>query len=82
MLTVAEQCDIINSADYTHDYSDEAIASYEATGDDMMDALQERFEASIVYDEAVDVGGLCKYFTNGKLTAFYDYENFRGSDNL
>jgi len=82
MLTITEQCDIINAAEHTHDYSEEALASYAATGDDLMDELQERFEASITYDTAEDVGGLCKYFTEGKLTAFYDYENFVGSDKL
>lgn len=81
MLT-ATKCDIINAAAHTHDYSAEALASYEATGDDMMEEMQERFEASIEYDEAVDVGGLCEYYKNDVLVAFYDYENFVGSDML
>ena len=78
----SEHCDIVNNAIKTHDYSDEAVASYEATGDDMMEALQERFEALITYSEAIDLGGVCAYFTDDKLTAFYDYENFTGSNAL
>ena len=42
---------IINNSKYTHDYEAEAVASFEATGDD-------------------------------KMVAFYDYENFRGSNEL
>ena len=81
MLT-ATQSNAINTAAITHDYSEEAIASFEATGDDMMEAMQERFESAIAYDTAQDVGGLCLYFTANELTAFYDYENFRGSATL
>ena len=77
-----DECSIINNAVETHDYREEALASYAATGWDKMEELTERFEASIVYDKAVDVGGICKYYTNGVLTAFYDYENFVGSDKL
>lgn len=76
-----EESNLINNAAYTHDYEEEALASF-AAGNDIMDELTERFEASIAYDEAVDVGGICKYYTNGALTAFYDYENFVGSDKL
>ena len=81
MLTAA-QSNAINTAKITHNYSEEALDSFEATGDDMMESLQERFESTIGYDTAEDLGGLCVYFTGGKLTAFYDYENFVGSDSL
>lgn len=81
MLTAA-QSNAINTATITHNYEAEALASFEATGDDLMEALQERFEAAIAYDTAHDLGGLCVYFTADKLTAFYDYENFKGSDTL
>ena len=81
MLT-ATQSNAINTATITHNYEQEALDSYEATGDDMMESLQERFESTIAYDTAQDVGGLCVYFTGDKLTAFYDYENFVGSDSL
>jgi hypothetical protein len=78
MLTTA-QCELINNAQHTHDYSEEAIASYEANGDDMMDALQERFEGIIEHDKADDVGGVCAYYKGGELVGFYDYENFCGA---
>ena len=81
MLTQA-QSNAINTARITHNYEQEALDSYEATGDDMMESLQERFESTIAYDTARDLGGLCVYFTGDKLTAFYDYENFVGSDSL
>lgn len=81
MLTAA-QSNAINTALVTHNYEQEALDSYAATGDDLMDELQARFESTIAYDTASDLGGLCVYFTAGKLTAFYDYENFVGSDRL
>lgn len=75
------QSDLINNAVYTHDYSVEAEASYEATGDDLMEDLQLRFEAVIegLYDGGDDLGGLCVYFKEGKLMAFFDYERFVGA---
>ena len=81
MLT-ATQSKLINTAKHTHDYEAEALASYAASGDDMMEALQERFEACIDYDDSDDLGGLCVYFREGVLVAFYDYEQFHGSDAL
>ena len=73
---------IINNSEYTHNYEAEALASFAATGDDMMDELQARFEASIEFDRGVDLGGVCEYYKAGVLVAFYDYENFRGSNKL
>ena len=71
----------INNAQHTHNYSKEALASYEATGNNKMDEMQARFEASIAqhYNTANDVGGLVEYYKDGKLVAFYDYENFTGA---
>ena len=82
MFTLTDaQSDAINSANYTHDYEAEALASYDATGDDMMEDLQERFEASIanIFDASEDLGGVCVYLKNDKLVAFYDYEQFKGA---
>ena len=73
---------IINNSKYTHDYEAEAVASFEATGDDKMDLLLARFENSIEFDDSDDLGGLSVYFKDGKMVAFYDYENFRGSNEL
>ena len=36
----------INSAEYTHNYEAEALASFESTGDDKMEELEQRFESS------------------------------------
>ena len=81
MLTQA-QSNAINAAAITHNYEAEALTSYNATGDDLMEELQARFESTIAYDDADDIGGVCVYYANGKLVAFYDYEQFRGSDAL
>jgi hypothetical protein len=78
MLTQA-QSTAINSATITHDYEAEALASYNATGDDLMEELQARFENAIAWEECDDLGGLCVYYVAGELVAFYDYEQFRGS---
>ena len=78
MLTSAQSTQINNAA-YTHNYESEAIASFEATGDDLMEALQERFEGIISYDNSEDLGGLSVYFKSNTLVAFYDYERFVGA---
>jgi hypothetical protein len=78
MLTSA-QSNKINNATYTHNYEAEALASFEATGNDLMEELQERFESSIAYETTQDLGGISVYFKNGKLIAFYDYERFVGA---
>lgn len=78
-LTTAQSAQI-NSAKYTHDYEAEALASYEATGDDLMEELEERFESSFTdYDLREDLGGITVYFKNEQLVAFYDYEQFKGA---
>ena len=79
MLTSA-QSNLINNSKYTHNYEAEALASFEATGNDLMDELQERFEGTLPkYDNAVDLGGLVVYFKSNTLVAFYDYERFVGA---
>lgn len=70
----------INSAEYTHDFEDEALASYDATGDDMMEELEQRFENELTnYDAREDLGGITVYFKDKQLVAFYDYEQFKGA---
>ena len=81
MLTLKQEA-AINGCEYTHDYEAEALESYATTGNDMMDELQARFEELIEYDDYDDLGGICVYFKEGELVAFYDYENFRGCDTL
>jgi hypothetical protein len=79
MLTSA-QSNLINNSKYTHNYEAEALASFEATGNDLMDELQARFENSLPkYDNVVDLGGLVVYFKSSTLVAFYDYERFVGA---
>ena len=78
MLTSAQSTQI-NNAVHTHNYEAEALASFAATGDDLMQVLQERFESSISYQATEDLGGISVYFNGNTLVAFYDYENFTGS---
>jgi len=78
-LTLADSAQI-NSAEYTHDWEAEALASFDSTGDDLMEELEARFEAEFTdYDLREDLGGLTVYFKAGRLVAFYDYEQFKGS---
>jgi hypothetical protein len=81
MFTLTEaQSNAINNANYTHNYEAEALASFEDTGDDMMEELEQRFEASFTdYDLREDLGGITVYLKNNKLVAFYDYEQFKGA---
>lgn len=78
-LTDAQSAQI-NSAEYTHDFEAEALASYEATGNDLMEELEERFENEFTdYTAREDLGGLTVYLKDNKLVAFYDYEQFKGA---
>ena len=78
-LTLAESAQI-NSAKYTHDWEAEALASFVATGDDLMELLETRFDAEFTdWDVREDLGGITVYLKAGKLVAFYDYEQFKGS---
>jgi SMC interacting uncharacterized protein involved in chromosome segregation len=82
MLTDAQELQINSVEKYTHDYEAEAMQSFDATGDDIddkMEELQARFEAEIVFDTEDDIGGIVTYFKADELVAFYDYENFRGA---
>jgi hypothetical protein len=79
MLTDVQSSQI-NNASYTHNYETEAVASFEATGDDLMEVLQERFESSFTkYNKTEDLGGISVYFKDNTLVAFYDYERFVGA---
>lgn len=79
ILSTAEEL-LINTTVPTYDYGAEAIASYDATGNNMQHEMQLRFEATIkgLYDSGDDMGGLCVYYAKGQLTAAYDYENYTG----
>ena len=66
--------DWINEADYTVDYSDEAVAEYEAGKGDGIDKYTARFEAEMGISGGEDIGGLIVYSDN----VVYDYENFVG----
>jgi hypothetical protein len=81
MFTLTDaQSKAINTANYTHNYEAEALASFEATGDDLMEELEERFETSFTdYDLREDLGGVTVYLKDNKLVAFYDYEQFKGA---
>ena len=81
MLTDAQELQINSVEKYTHDYEAEAVKSFDDTGDDKMQELQERFEADIAgaYNNNDDMGGIVAYFKDSELVAFYDYENFRGA---
>jgi Mg2+/Co2+ transporter CorC len=71
---------LINNAVITHNYEVEALASFAARGDDMMEELTERFGSEFTdYDASEDIGGLVLYRRAGALVAFYDYEQFRGA---
>jgi len=83
MLTDADS-NLINSTEiYTLDYETEALASFEATGDDLMEELEDRADLVILestaYDTREDLGGITVYFKTGALVAFYDYERFVGT---
>lgn len=81
MLTDAQELQINSVNKYTHNYEAEAVKSFDATGDDKMQELQERFEADIAsaYNNDNDMGGIVAYFKDSVLVAFYDYENFKGT---
>jgi len=83
MLTEAQSAQINATVNYKFNYEGEAFASYESTGDDLMELLEERAEALILAETAYtareDLGGITVYFKNGALVAFYDYEQFKGT---
>ena len=72
-LTEAEST-LINTTDYTVDWSELSETTSE-------ERLEEMFEALVAghYDERDDLGGLTVYFRNDKLVAFYDYEQYAGT---
>jgi hypothetical protein len=72
-LTEAEST-LINTTEYTVDWSDLS----ETTSEERLEVM---FEALVngKYDEQDDLGGLTVFFKNDKLVAFYDYEQFVGT---
>jgi hypothetical protein len=83
MLTDAQSAQINATVNYKFNYEAEALASYESTGEDLMEELEERAEAEILeetqYTAREDLGGLTVYFRDTTLVAFYDYEQFKGT---
>ena len=71
----AKHEDIVNSAEWTHDYTEFATESNEQE-------YVDKFEAEVDFDTVDDLVGLYVYFKNGELVAYYDYENFTGSNAL
>ena len=76
--------DMINSVapNYSINYEAEALASFEASGDDLMEMLETRAMDFIAETTGADVredlGGLTVFFRGSTLVAFYDYEQFKG----
>ena len=76
--------EMINSVapNYSIDYEAEALASFEADGDDLMEALETRATDFIAETTGADVredlGGITVFFRGSTLVAFYDYEHFKG----
>ena len=83
MLTDVQSEQINNTEVYTLDYEAEALQSYNATGEDLMDELEVRATNVILeqtgWDAREDLGGITVYFKDNALVAFYDYEQFRGT---
>lgn len=83
MLTDAQSNAINATVNYSINYEAEALASYELTGDDLMDELEARAETvitdSTAYTAREDLGGITVYFKDSTLVAFYDYERFMGT---
>ena len=83
MLTDVQSEQINNTEVYTLDYETEALQSYNATGEDLMDELEVRATNVILeqtgWDAREDLGGITVYFRDNALVAFYDYEQFRGT---
>jgi hypothetical protein len=76
--------DMINSVapNYSINYEAEALASFEASGDDLMEMLETRAMDFIAETTGADVredlGGITVFFRGSTLVAFYDYEQFKG----
>ena len=83
MLTDAQSAQINATTNYLFNYETEALASYEDSGEDLMEELEERAEALIqeatAYTAREDLGGITVYFKDNTLVAFYDYEQFKGT---
>jgi hypothetical protein len=64
----------INTTARTVDYSEQAVAEYEAGLGDGIEKYTERFEQEFAVSGGNDIGGLIVYSDN----VVYDYENFCG----
>lgn len=72
-LTEAEST-LINTTEYTVDWSELSETTSEERLESMFEAL-----VNNKYDECDDLGGLTVYFKDDKLVAFYDYEQYVGT---
>ena len=76
--------EMVNSVapNYSINYEAEALASYNATGDDLMELLETRATDFIAETTGADVredlGGIAVFFRGSTLVAFYDYEQIKG----
>lgn len=74
--------DWINSAEPSVNYSDRAVAEFEAGMGDRVEHYTEQFEREFADSlrgcDRDDIGGLVVYVCAGEVRAVYDYENFYG----
>jgi hypothetical protein len=70
--------EFINQTESTVDYSDRAMAEFEAGAGDGIEKYTEIFETEYSINGGEDIGGLIVYSKDSKLKAVYDYENFCG----
>lgn len=79
---MAYDIEFINTTAYTVDYSETALAEYEAGNDNVGDEYTLRFEREFADNmrgcDSDDIGGLVVYTRAGEVCAVYDYENFAG----
>ena len=81
----AAQSNAINNSTYTHNYSTQAVAEWEATNTDVCSKYTTVFTQQtnvLAAATAHDIGGLIVYYSKAnakQLVAFYDYENFVGT---
>ena len=75
---MAYDIEFINDMAYTVDYSETALAEYDAGNEDVGDEYTLRFEREYGVSNGDDIGGLVVYTVGDTVRAVYDYENFVG----
>tara|TARA_R110000851_G_scaffold25687_1_gene73681 strand:+ start:3802 stop:4071 length:270 start_codon:yes stop_codon:yes gene_type:complete len=78
-LTDEQAEQVFGAETHTHNFAAEGVASFKATGNNLIEELQARFATMFVWTEEEDLGGITAYANNGELVAFYDYENYKGT---